>query len=167
MSTMASQIPNLMIVYSTVYSCTDQRKHQSYASLTGEFPAQSASNEENISIWLHHHGFTGSGMHDLTALNGGYLRSLILAWCISLSHSIDGLMKDYSNSTANALELQQSCAKPLTCNNFGHWYICVIFENIAVIGILIISYMNALLWMPQDPTLPLPEPMLNQYYESK
>ena len=33
MSEMASQITSLMIVYSTVYSDTDQRKHQSSASL--------------------------------------------------------------------------------------------------------------------------------------
>ena len=33
MSTMASQITSLMIVYSTVYSGTDERKHQSSASL--------------------------------------------------------------------------------------------------------------------------------------
>ena len=33
MGTMASQITNLMIVYSTVYSGADQRKHQSSASL--------------------------------------------------------------------------------------------------------------------------------------
>ena len=59
-STMASQITSLMIVYSTVYSGTDQRKQQSSASLafarrmTGEFPAQRASNAENVSIWWHH-----------------------------------------------------------------------------------------------------------------
>ena len=33
MGAMASQITSLMIVYSTVYSCADQRKHQSSASL--------------------------------------------------------------------------------------------------------------------------------------
>ena len=33
MSVVASQIPSLTIVYSTVYSCPDQRKHQSSASL--------------------------------------------------------------------------------------------------------------------------------------
>ena len=33
MGTMASQIPSLTIVYSVVYSCADQRKHQSSASL--------------------------------------------------------------------------------------------------------------------------------------
>ena len=55
MCTIASQITSLTIVYSTVYSDADQRKYQSSASLafvreTGEFPAQLASNAENISI---------------------------------------------------------------------------------------------------------------------
>ena len=60
---MASHITSLMIVYSTVYSGTDQRKHHSSASVafvnspvTGEFPAQRASNAENVSIWWRHHG---------------------------------------------------------------------------------------------------------------
>ena len=53
MSTIAAQITSLTIVYLTVYSGADQRKHQSSASLafvrgnspgTGEFPAQMASN---------------------------------------------------------------------------------------------------------------------------
>ena len=65
MGTMASQITRLTIVYSTVYSGADQRKHQISASLafmlgihpavTGEFPAQRASNAENVSIWWRHH----------------------------------------------------------------------------------------------------------------
>ena len=60
MGAMASQIISLTIVYSTVYSGSDQRKYQSWASLafvlvTGEFPAQMASNAENVSIWWRHH----------------------------------------------------------------------------------------------------------------
>ena len=64
MGAIASQITSLTIVYSTVYSDADQRKHQSSASLafcvgyspgTGEFPAQMASNAENVSIWWRHH----------------------------------------------------------------------------------------------------------------
>ena len=60
MSTMASQITSLTIVYSTVYSGADQ----SSASLafcvgnspfTGVFPAQRASGAENVSIWWRHH----------------------------------------------------------------------------------------------------------------
>ena len=60
---MVSQITSLTIVYSTVDSGADQRKHQSSASLVlcGEFtdhrgiPAQMASNPENVSIWWRHH----------------------------------------------------------------------------------------------------------------
>ena len=59
----ASQITSLNIVYSTVYSDADQRKYQSSAPLalcgeftgTGKFPAQMASNAENVSIWWRHH----------------------------------------------------------------------------------------------------------------
>ena len=52
MGAMASQITSLTIVYPTVYSVADQRKHQSSASLAfGEFPTQKASNAENVSIW--------------------------------------------------------------------------------------------------------------------
>ena len=60
MGAIASQITSLTIVYSTVYSDADQRKHQNPASLafvreTDEFPAQMASNAENVSIWWRHH----------------------------------------------------------------------------------------------------------------
>ena len=58
MTTMASQITSLIVVYSIACSGTDQRKHQSSASLAlcgeftgaGEFPSQRASNVENVSI---------------------------------------------------------------------------------------------------------------------
>ena len=60
MGTMVSQITSLTIVYWTVYSGADQRKHQSSTSLgTGEFPAQMASNAENVSMWWCHHGPMG------------------------------------------------------------------------------------------------------------
>ena len=44
MGTMASQITSLTIVYSTVYSSTDQRKHQSSTSLTFVREIHRASN---------------------------------------------------------------------------------------------------------------------------
>ena len=51
MSAMASQVTGVSIVCSTLGAGADQRKHQSSASLvTSEFPAQKASNEENVSI---------------------------------------------------------------------------------------------------------------------
>ena len=67
MGAIASQIASVTIVYSTVYSDADQRKHQSSTSLhgllgTGEFPAQMASNAENVSIWWRHHGVSAGGV---------------------------------------------------------------------------------------------------------
>ena len=71
MGAIASQITSLPIVYSIVYSGADQRKHQSPASLhglcvgnspvTGEFPAQRASNAENVSIWWRHRALYSRG----------------------------------------------------------------------------------------------------------
>ena len=63
MGTIASQITSLMIVYSTVYSDADQRKIEAVRHWplcgeftgAGEFPAQMASNAENVSIWGRHH----------------------------------------------------------------------------------------------------------------
>ena len=58
---MASQITSITIVYSTVYSAADQRKHQSSASLAfvrgiHRWPVtQMASNAENVSIWRRRH----------------------------------------------------------------------------------------------------------------
>ena len=52
-SAMASQSTSPTIVYSTVYSGPDQRKHQNSASLAF-VPAQRASNAENASIWWRH-----------------------------------------------------------------------------------------------------------------
>ena len=58
MGAMASQITSFTIVYSTVCSVTDQRKHQSSASLAfvrDEFATQRASDAEKVSIWWRHH----------------------------------------------------------------------------------------------------------------
>ena len=67
MGTMASQITSLMIVYSTVYwrlrSKKTSKLHvtglcEGNSPVTGEFPAQRASNAENASIWWCHHGIS-------------------------------------------------------------------------------------------------------------
>ena len=65
MSLMASQITSLTIVYSPLVSGTDLKKNPSKPRVTGlcegnspetgEFPAQKASNAENVSIWWRHH----------------------------------------------------------------------------------------------------------------
>ena len=64
MTTIASQITSLTVVYSVVYSGADQRnikvsRHWPLCGEftgTGEFPAQRASYAENVSIWWRHHG---------------------------------------------------------------------------------------------------------------
>ena len=65
MHTMASQITGVSIVYSTVCSGADQRKHQSFASLAfvrgiHRWPVNSSHkrvrNAENVSIRWRHHG---------------------------------------------------------------------------------------------------------------
>ena len=65
MSLMASQITNLAIDYSTVYSGAESKKTSKLRVTglcagnspgTGEFPAQMASDAENVSIWWRHHG---------------------------------------------------------------------------------------------------------------
>ena len=59
---MVSNHRRLVFVCSTVCSGTDQRKHESSASLAfvfwgiyGGFPSQRAGNVENVSIWWRHH----------------------------------------------------------------------------------------------------------------
>ena len=54
MGAMASQITSLTIVYSIFHSGAVQRKPK--FRVTGEFPAQMASNAEN-SIWWRHHEY--------------------------------------------------------------------------------------------------------------
>ena len=63
MSAMTSQIADVLIVYSAV--CSNRSKKTSKlrvtglcegnSPVTGEFPAQRASNAENVSIWWRHH----------------------------------------------------------------------------------------------------------------
>ena len=66
MSTTASQITDVSIVYSYVCSGADQRKHQwpcvtdlcqGNSPVTGEFPAQRASNAENVEELCKSEGF--------------------------------------------------------------------------------------------------------------
>ena len=65
MSAMVSQTTSLTIVYSTVYPGADKKTIKARVTglcagnspVTGEFPAQRASNTENVSIWWRRHAF--------------------------------------------------------------------------------------------------------------
>ena len=71
MTTMAFQITSRTVVYSTVYSDADQRKHQSSAPLAFVWgihrdrwiPRTKASYAENVSIWWRHHAFDFHQFH--------------------------------------------------------------------------------------------------------
>ena len=75
MTTLASQITSLKVVYSAVYSDADQRKHQSSASLAFVWgirrdrwiPRKKASYAENVSIWWRHHELAKNGNHTYVA----------------------------------------------------------------------------------------------------
>ena len=92
MGTMASQITSLAIVYSTVYSGADQRKHQSSASLAfvwgSEFPAQMSSNAENASIWWRHHDYLHAGPFSTNAQRLTWTRMEFLTLSGSVSRQI-------------------------------------------------------------------------------
>ena len=71
MGAVASQITSLSIVYSTVYSSTDQKKTSKLrvtgicagnSPVTGEFPTQMTTHVENVSIWWRHHWCSKSYM---------------------------------------------------------------------------------------------------------
>ena len=88
MGAMVSQITSLTIVYPIVYSGVDQRKHQSSVSLafcdgnspgTGEFPAQMASNAENVSIWWRHHVAICNGDRDIKGLWCGIHQTTVIS----------------------------------------------------------------------------------------
>ena len=72
MGAIASQITSRTIVYSTVYSDAKKTSKLRVTGLfvgnypgTGEFPAQMASNAENVSIWWRHHvhGFVSTASY--------------------------------------------------------------------------------------------------------
>ena len=72
MATVASLITSLTIVYSTVYLDADKKTLKlrvtglCVGNSPGEFPAQMASNAENVSIWWRHHVMNASKCHDIS-----------------------------------------------------------------------------------------------------
>ena len=81
-STVASQITSLMIVYSTVYSRRRSKKASKLrvtglcagnSPVTGEFPTQRPSDAENVFIWWRHHEFGTSNNINTTAHRARHL----------------------------------------------------------------------------------------------
>ena len=93
MSALASQITSLPIVYSTVYSRSRSKKTLKLrvtglcvgnSPVTGEFPAQRASNAENVSIWWRHHVYHCLILYPMYSIRRGHqclsFRTLWIIW---------------------------------------------------------------------------------------
>ena len=89
---MASQITSQTIVYSTVYSGADQRKHQSSASLAlvreihrspVNSPHKLASNAKICSIWWRHHEIVVASRIPIAPQTLISSRHLALSWLLS------------------------------------------------------------------------------------
>ena len=97
MSAMMSQITSLTIVYSTVYSRRRSKKTSKLrvtglwagnSSVTGESPAQRASNAKNLSIWWRHRVFRQHVQsHPLliTRSLSSNIQCVFIIWSISCS----------------------------------------------------------------------------------
>ena len=125
MSAMASLISGVWIVYSTVCSGADQRKHQSSASLAfvraihrwPVNPAQRASNAENVSIWWCHHNNCLSFRDSLA--NGIFewnfrqvsftLISVIDGWGISCEICLRWLSVDLADNKSLLVQVMSWC----------------------------------------------------------
>ena len=120
MSAMASQITSLTIVYLTVYSKRRSKKTskprvtglcEGNSPVTGEFPAQSASNAENVSIWWRHHvrDICDMALHDcqktseLTMKDGGCTRKL---WDVQQGNFKDNLRTQSINQNSFQLNIK-------------------------------------------------------------
>ena len=110
MGTIASHIISLTIVYSTVHSDTDQRKHQSSASLAflrvpGEFPAQMASNAENVCEVPE---YFATSRRSLRMISSGSIKlhKIINSLCYRNYHQISNISRTTSQ---NLMFLVSSC----------------------------------------------------------
>ena len=128
MGAMASRITSLTIVCTTVYSGAYQRKQLRVTGLcegnspgTGEFPAQRASNAENVSIWWRHQG-KRSGTARYWLKHGRGKR---------MNYKIRLNMMTSSNGTLSAL-LALCEGNPLVTNRVdsphkGRWRVALMF----------------------------------------
>ena len=115
MGAMVSQINSLTIVYLNVYSSADKRKHQSSASLgTGDFPAQMASNAENVPFddvivyWQERREITNIANVDM----GDRLKTTKLCTqTVACSHANIG-WKSYEKLYQSDVEMQRQNQKP-------------------------------------------------------
>ena len=133
MGAITYQITSLTVVYSTVYSSTDQRniKARRHWPLWGEFtgdwsiPPQRASNAENVSIWWRHHG----PLWEITSLNpekpivlyirhkfaNSMWRTLRANWIDSISGGEVGVVDSIPTPGETSCWNEDWCLRKLNC----------------------------------------------------
>ena len=125
MGAMASQITILTIVYSTVYSIADQRKHQSSASLAFvrgihrwpvNFPHKGTVTRKMIPFddVIMQIKLLPLLLRPLILTSSDQQQQKLCYVSISSRNYFGGSAQGCSNSIALAMELRQSCAKPST-----------------------------------------------------
>ena len=128
MGTVASQITSLTIVYSTVYSDADQRKHLKLhvtglcagnSPGTGEFPAQMASNAENVSVsWRHHEKHVRCGS---VIVSAWFLSLASVAWYNNIQLREDHILKYHTKTQFPHIRTFQ-CINSLTFQRRVLWW---------------------------------------------
>ena len=87
---------------------------------SGEFPAQMASNAENVSIWWRHHEYAYWPHVQIWLPSQSWRYHRRALWL-----HIDALVQDCSYSSALAMELLQCCTKPSICDS-GPWQVILL-----------------------------------------
>ena len=102
MTTMASQITSLTVVYSIVYSDADRVTGHFAGNSpgTGEFPAEMASYVENVSIWWRHHEFWFQSCWDwllcihIVCSNVDWCRRVLVLECLQVESNHENCDED-------------------------------------------------------------------------
>ena len=137
MSAMASSITSVTSVYSTVYSDTDQRKHQRYASLAlvrwihrwpVSSPHKGPVTRENVSIWWRHHVVGGHVSYPTYNLTATRLR---------LWSSLLNLPQNPSDPDTEAISGRRwsTIEVPLLNSQPYHWYMRTANQTGHIIGL--------------------------------
>ena len=112
MGTVASQITNLTIVYSTVYSGADQRKHQSSASLA-------------FVRWIHRWPVNSPHKWPVTRKKFPFDDVIVLWQCSRCLNSLHNeCVKFYASQWETAL----------LCNDVSHWLVLFFNYNITALS---------------------------------
>ena len=141
MGARASQITGVSIVYSTVCSGADSKKTpklcvtglcEGNSPMTGESPAQRASNAEKVSIWWRHHGWLKGSLDQDSRTRSDYNRiPLVLMFTVKTSLSqlekykkeraLRFVLADYRSGFTDLLQTANGPGIKTVVLQYGKW----------------------------------------------